>query len=288
VRSGPTAIVIPVFNGMPQLDACLRSLAWTQSADVAVVVVDAGSTDGSPEAVRRRVPEAHLVHGSSEMWWTASIERGCREALEALGAQRLCLLNHDCEWGEDSFLRLMASLDAHPHAIVCSCALEHDGRIHFGGGVRSATGRFAIRSAGVVTAERPASGWVAWCGGMGSGFSSRTYEEVGGFDSRAFPHYWGDLDFCLRARRKGIPVWYEAGSVVSVDPTSTGISVPRRRADLGSALRALTSRKSAVNLSDTVRFYARHTGWRALVPLAQIYGSWTLVTVRRLLGSAAS
>ena len=43
-----SAIVIPVFNGLPQLADCLASRSWVAGVpDVDAVLVDCGSEDGS-------------------------------------------------------------------------------------------------------------------------------------------------------------------------------------------------------------------------------------------------
>ena len=47
------SIIIPVYNGGETLDRCLRSIADQRFGDYQVIIVNDGSTDGTPELARR-------------------------------------------------------------------------------------------------------------------------------------------------------------------------------------------------------------------------------------------
>lgn len=51
-----STIVIPNFNGMQYIQTCLESLYTGTTKEIAVIVVDNASTDGSMELVRDRFP----------------------------------------------------------------------------------------------------------------------------------------------------------------------------------------------------------------------------------------
>ena len=53
-------IVVVTFNGLPFIERCLDSVRGYDT-----VVVDHGSTDGTPEFVRERFPEVTLLHGEN-------------------------------------------------------------------------------------------------------------------------------------------------------------------------------------------------------------------------------
>jgi len=277
-----TTVVIPVFNGLPQLADCLTSLAWSPELGVSVVVVDAGSTDGSLAAVADLAPSAQVVHADSSMWWAASVDIGCRAAIER-GAQLLCLLNHDCTLSRASLLELVSCHEEHDDMIVCSHVVDQsDGRTWFAGGLRAPSGLLRIRGWGASPGAVFPPGRVRWCGGMGVMFSRQVLESLGGFDHEALPHYYADADFCLRAARRGIATWFCPSALVRVDMTSSGSNVPRDDARVADVVSALLSRRSTVNLRDSVVFYGRHSGWRAPLALAHLYAVWSGMAVVRL------
>lgn len=265
------AIVIPVFNGMPQLGACLESIEWTRDLpDVDVVVVDCGSTDGSREYVASEHPWVRLVFGHSDMWWAAATNYGCRYAVDELGAEILGLLNHDCRWTEAGFVALRKSYAEQP-AIHCSRVLLPDGRLFFAGGRIAWSGRLMIR--GYYEAQDPGypAGRVDWSGGQGVLVPAWLWTALDGFDERALPHYHADADFCLRARRLEVPTLYCPASTVVNDKSSTGLGLAREGGTLGQLWQTLVARKSSANVRDAVRFYARHAGVRSVSALSHLY-----------------
>jgi len=269
-----TAIVIPMHDALLQLPRCLDSLEWAREKAAVVVVVDAGSTDGGAEWIATNAPEVVVVGGDARMWWTESVELGCRFAVGDLGVTRLGLLNVDCTWSERGFTAALDALQRHPGAIVCSHVERLDnGTTTFAGGVVRRSGMLTLRGAGARRASTMPSGWVSWCGGQGVLFDSQVYVDAGGFDFRAFPHYFGDSDFCFRAAHLGARVWYCAESTVGNDVSTTSLA-PHRSGSLSRVWQTLSSRRSVFNLRDNVRFYVRHARWRAPIALAHVYFLW--------------
>jgi len=60
-RSKLVSIIISNYNGKEHLRECLSSLMRLKYANYEVLVVDAASTDGSPEMVQRAFPEVKLI-----------------------------------------------------------------------------------------------------------------------------------------------------------------------------------------------------------------------------------
>jgi GT2 family glycosyltransferase len=281
--SAQTAIVIPVHNAVHQLPRCLDSLAWAPQEDAVVVVVDSGSTDGSRHWIEAHAPDVVVVDGDDGMWWTEAVEVGCRFAVRELGVGRLGLLNVDCTWDQLSFRAAEDAMRRHSAAIVCSRVQRfEDAATTFAGGVVRWSGMLALRGNAPSLREQLPSAWVAWCGGQGVLIDSRVYVQTGGFDSAAFPHYFGDSDFCFRAARHGAHVWYASGSTVRNDHVTSGYS-PHLSGDLRRVWTTLTSRRSVFNVRDSVRFYVRHATWRSPLALVHLYWLWAAWSARGLL-----
>jgi len=117
-------IVIASFETKALLEACLASLARAQAAApalaVEVIVVDNGSRDGSPEAVRDRWPEVRLIALARNRGFAAAVNRGLR----ARRGRHVGLINSDLEIAPDGLARAVAILDAKPHVGVVGADLR--------------------------------------------------------------------------------------------------------------------------------------------------------------------
>lgn len=278
-----SCIVIPMFNGLPQISDCLKSLAWAESRDdVRIVVVDSCSTDGSVDVVRN-VGYVDLLQVSGSNWWTGATQAGCRYGFEAFAAERVCLLNHDCRLSSTSFDALLGCAERHPQDLVCSVVKTLDGRWLFAGGDVSSLGVLRVRGWGLSRIDSPTESTVMWCGGMGVIVPHGVFCAVSGFDVKRFPHYYADADFCFRVRTTGASIWVCPESMVYNDKSSSGIAIPRRRASLADLKASLTSRKSNLNIRDTTRFYVRHSGVFSPVALFAVYCRHMLSTARRMM-----
>jgi GT2 family glycosyltransferase len=58
------------------------------------------------------------------------------------------------------------------------------------------------------------SGYVAACGGFGFMVRAGTFAECGGLDEAFNPYGWEDVDFNLRARKKGYRCYYAPDAIL--------------------------------------------------------------------------
>lgn len=73
-----STIVIPNFNGMQYIQTCLESLYTGTTKEIAVIVVDNASTDGSMELVRDRFPQVKLVVNQTNTGFSHAVNQGIR------------------------------------------------------------------------------------------------------------------------------------------------------------------------------------------------------------------
>lgn len=72
-----STIVIPNYNGMKYIEACLASLAEEPAR---VIVVDNGSTDGSRQLVEEKFPSVRLLALDRNYGFCAAVNRGVEES----------------------------------------------------------------------------------------------------------------------------------------------------------------------------------------------------------------
>jgi GT2 family glycosyltransferase len=110
------AIAVPNLNQGQFLDAALDSLRQS-GADVAIALVDAGSTDGSRAIIERRERSGELIYARShpDAGQTAAINEGVAEACRrAPDVRYVGWLNADDIVLPGAFATLARALEAHP------------------------------------------------------------------------------------------------------------------------------------------------------------------------------
>ena len=108
-------VIVVTWNSMRWLDRCLGSLR-SSTVPVDVLVVDNASTDGTPDAVAERFPEAELHRMSENLGFGAANNIGLRLALER-GYEFVYLLNSDAWLLPDTLEKLLAASSA-SHAVT--------------------------------------------------------------------------------------------------------------------------------------------------------------------------
>jgi N-acetylglucosaminyl-diphospho-decaprenol L-rhamnosyltransferase len=111
VPAADLSIIIVSWNTRALLLRCLMALpAATDGLRVETIVVDNGSTDGTPEAVRAQFPTVQLIEPGRNLGFAGGNNRG----LAAAAGRMVCLLNPDTEPRPGALAALVACLDAQP------------------------------------------------------------------------------------------------------------------------------------------------------------------------------
>jgi len=205
-------VVVLNWNGRDVIEACLESLRKVKEPAIEVLVVDNASTDGSNELVRSMYPDVELIENESNLMFAEGNNVGIRRALER-GARYILLLNNDTEVESDFLAFMLEAIERESTVgVVGPKILYYDtpGKIWYGGGsfypllwvprhlnIRKTDGTFED-----VGGE---TGYVSGCAML---VRRETFEDVGLLDPSYFI-YCEDVDFCLRARRKGWLCLYE-------------------------------------------------------------------------------
>ena len=228
----PVSVVMAVYNGAEHLGATLDSILGQTFADFELIVVDDGSTDATPEILRRCPdPRLRVVTQPKNEGLTDSLIRGCGEA------RGLAIARHDC--GDCShperLARQLAVLESAPDVVLVSCYTRY--RAPGGEELYTAEGdgdavRRSLREAPVETIR----GLSAHGSAM---FRREDYVAAGGYRTRF--RVAQDLDLWVRLAARGrivfVPeVLYEA----AIEPSA--ISARKRAEQIASARVALALR----------------------------------------------
>ncbi len=202
------AVVIPNWNGGPWLAGCLEALAAQTVTPDEVVIVDNGSSDGSPAlAAGCGVPVRVLELGRNTGFAFAA-NRG----IEAVGAEAVAMLNTDVVLTPEWLARMTAVLASDPGLSGVACKmldmgdrrklydagdfLRRDGACEQRGRFEADDGRF----------DAPGEAFAP-CAGAAL-YRRSAVVSVGGFDERLFS-YLEDVDLGLRLALAGWRCAYE-------------------------------------------------------------------------------
>jgi N-acetylglucosaminyl-diphospho-decaprenol L-rhamnosyltransferase len=102
------SVVVVTYNAVPWIEPCLESVRGAE-----VVVVDNGSSDGTPDVVRELFPGAQVVEHENR-----GLAAGWNEGIARTSGRYVLLLNADAWLVGDALARLVAFADSRPDAAV--------------------------------------------------------------------------------------------------------------------------------------------------------------------------
>ena len=210
--SAPVCAVVLAWNHWKLTRACLTSVLALDPAADRVLVVDNGSTDGTPARIREEFPEVELLALPENRYFAGGVNEGFRRALEQ-GAGSLLLLNNDLVLERGALGALRAALEADPRRAAVSPKIyryEPPDVIWFAGGcVTRGLGLVRHRGVGVKDEKlRDGPRAVDYVSGAAALFSAEALRSVGLLDP-SYVIYVEDVDWCARARDVGRVLWYE-------------------------------------------------------------------------------
>lgn len=186
-----TAVVVN-YNGIATVCETIGSLLESRSVDVRIVVIDDGSTDGSPEAIRRWFPQVTV---EAEPRNTREVNRLRNKGLALANSGKIFLTDNDVKFHPDCLSELLRVMEGDDRVGVCVPRLmyrddpervyQSGGHVHYVGAT-IAPGRDAKATAPWTAGPpEPATG-----GGIAL-FDGEKLRQVGGFDEN-YALAWGD------------------------------------------------------------------------------------------------
>ncbi|GAC1657623.1 MAG: hypothetical protein NVS9B1_15850 [Candidatus Dormibacteraceae bacterium] len=206
------SVVVPVFNQAAYTTICLASLAAADLGRSEVIVVDNGSTDGTPELLGRWVaegPRRRVI----KMPENTGFAGGCNAGARAAAYDLIVFLNNDTFVLAAWLSELLKPFGEPAVMITGSRLLYPNGRIQHAGLAFNEAGPHHI-FAGLPADDRAVNEQRDWQAVTGAAMAIRASEfnRLGGFDE-GYRNSFEDVDLCLRVRADGGRVVYVPKSV---------------------------------------------------------------------------
>lgn len=255
--SAVSAVVVS-YNVRELLIACVASLVEAREAGELheIVVVDNGSSDGSPHTIRARFPDVRVIDASNRGYGA-----GANVGIAETAGDYVLVLNPDTVVPQGTVRALAEYLDDHADVAVVGPLLRYPD-----GTVQSSARRFpsrwtplfestileswwpnnrAVRRFRMVGEPEPAAGEaprVDWIVGAAMLVRRAAIERFGGFDE-AFRMYSEEVEWCWRLRQHGWKVaWLPYVEIVHHEGASSSQDVPRRQVEFDTSRVRLTRR----------------------------------------------
>ncbi len=270
------AVIITCFNRRETTLNCLRALSQqTYSADV--YLTDDGSSDGTSDAVSKQFPKVKILQGDGNLFWVGGMRLAFESAMQR-NYDYYLWLNDDTILESDTFERLLTiheqlTVQGRSDSIVVGSTRDPITlKASYGGAVKSRkwySNKYDFLGASESLQE---------CDTMFGNcvlIPNSVAKKVGNID-KAFIHSLGDLDYGLRAKKKGCSIWVAPGYVGTCSKNSVNNSWVDTKLSALDRLKKVTQIKAFPLKAWTV-FCSRHSGF-----LWFIY--WFLPYLRAVIG----
>lgn len=214
-----TTVVIPNYNGIKYIEGCLDSL-FRGSVVPEIIVIDNGSSDGSPALVREKYGRVKMISFSENTGFSQAVNAG----IKAAKTKYVLLLNNDTVADVHMVEKLENAMEKMPRAFCAGTKmikLHEPEKLDGAGDFYCAFGWAFARGKDKGTEKYNDPGRVfSACAGAAI-YRRELFEKIGYFDERHFA-YLEDVDIGYRANIYGYDNYYvpeakvwHAGSAVS-------------------------------------------------------------------------
>ena len=218
-------IVIPNWNGLRFLPACLASIKQQTYSPLQITVVDNGSSDGSLEYLKKHYPQVEVIALPENKGFSAAVNQGILSST----APFVFLLNNDTELAPDCLSLLLEAAEQYENFVFFSPKMLSfhertildgvgDGYLRGGAGYRLGT----LEKDGPLYNE-PGPIFGACAGAVL--YRRSLFEHIGLFDEDFFA-YLEDVDLNLRINYSGRKGYYvPAARVYHIGSASSGSKI---------------------------------------------------------------
>ena len=219
---GAVTVIIPNYNGIDYLDACIHSLL-KQTLLPRIIVVDNGSKDKSIPFLKEKykegqiLPDGRILHFKLiELGQNTGFSNAVNVGIRAADTEYVFLLNNDTIADEHATEQLMHTLRIHPKAFSAGAkmlSMQEKNRIDDCGDLYCALGWAFTPGKDRDSACYNKRAYITSACAGAAMYRREYFDEIGYFDEVHFC-YLEDTDIGYRARITGYRNIYEPHAVV--------------------------------------------------------------------------
>lgn len=215
-------VVLPVHNRVNITSKFIECLKQQIYKKYHLVLVDDGSTDGTAEYVKKQIDNLTVLYGNGNLWWAGSLSEAYRylSKIEAADEDIVLIGNDDTTFDPDYFEKVINDRDLKPGTLVVSPG--HSISLDFTSLRPKIERGFAIDwpSLSVYKLTEGQEPDAVTTRGLYMHYA--TYKSLGPLHPWLLPHYLSDLEYTIRAKRRGFKLIISSDTHVYVDRSRTG------------------------------------------------------------------
>jgi len=270
----PVYCVVLNMNGKTLLLESLESIMKMTYPNFKVVVVDNGSTDESPHAVRTQYPSVTVLENGKNLGFGEGNNVGIRYSLKQ-GAEWIFLLNNDIAVDPEMLTELMKAASSDELIGILSPKIYYysepnkiwyaGGKVNYFTGIISHRGLREMDSGQYDRVEE--TDYITGCAFL---IKRKVVESVGMFDPIYFPIYSEDADWSVRTQRAGYHLVYVPHAKLwhKVSAFSGG---------------GLTPYKTRLKVEHNLIFFKRFARWYHWITIPWCVGGMTIFFILKQL-----
>lgn len=221
------SVLIISFNCWGLLNACLKSIYYSDVFFKEVIVIDNASIDGSIENLKKFYPDVQLFQNDKNVGHTRAVNQGCKLS----NGKYILLLDADTELNIDCVNILATFLFSHPNVSMAAPktylsdgSLQDSGK-NFPSPINGIFGRqsyltrlfpgnpFSRRYLVLTNNDLSEPIPVEYVSAACMLFRRNVYNKVGEWDEQ-YHSYWVDADWCKRIQLTGGKIYYIPQAVI--------------------------------------------------------------------------
>ncbi len=207
------SVIIPNYNGIAFLPACLNALLKQSFTDFETILVDNGSSDGSTELIRQDYSWVRMITLDRNYGFCRAVNEGIR----ASSSPYVILLNNDTRADQHFVEELLKAIRKNRRRFSCQAKMvqmQNPSVIDDAGDFYTALGWAYARGKGRPEKNYRQEREVFSCCGGASIYRREIFEEIGYFDEAHFA-YLEDTDIGYRAKICGYHNIFVPSAVVA-------------------------------------------------------------------------
>ena len=199
------ATLITCHNRKEKTVACLDALfanTLPEGYSLDVFLVDDGSKDGTEQAVHECYPQVNIIKGDGNLYWNRGMHTAWESAAKTKDYDYYLWLNDDTYLFKNTLEVMLSAVESTENKaiIIAACCSKATGDLTYSG--------FLSNWTQIMPEDKLVQAHTF--NGNGVLISKFVYQEVGNLDP-LFHHSIGDMDYGLRAIKKGIKSFIAPG-----------------------------------------------------------------------------
>ena len=189
-------ILLPVHNRREITRDFLDCLEVQTYQNYHLVLIDDGSIDGTEQMVRERVENLTVIRGNGDWWWAGCLQQGFN-FLKKRGVSHddyVLIINDDLVFNKEFFAKGISILDKNKQTLLLAQLQEADNSPPLETGIHADLKTFSFTTSSEnINCLHTRGLFLKW----------EDFVDIGGFHPIILPHYLSDLEFTIRAYKKG-------------------------------------------------------------------------------------